>query len=349
MTRRAAWLSVLASVALSAAACTAAGSSVTVDTSLDPAVVDALDADGDGVVSRSAVEAAIDQAAAEAEAAAQQAQLEAEREAIEAQRAARQNAYKELFDDRSAMAASIGREQVLVGEVRDNIAEWPITQMEDPLAPTIEEFVSRLTSMIRLRLAGLVIDAFGFPVDFSGTEAEIDAQVRAHLTGDFEAFAQQRALEQEPQLERLATPHCVSVLVVDSEADAVAAVERIRAGESFAEVADEVNVPDFAEAGGTVGCGLLFELLGPSELAVTLLDVAPGELSKPLLLETTVGPQWVVGRVDSLDTDATDLASIGPFANRLLGEEVTAYTVDIAPALGAWSVDNQSVTLPPMP
>jgi hypothetical protein len=336
-------------VALLTFACADDGNVVTIHTGLDPEpdaeVIAELDTDGDGVVSRDAAQAA----ATEAE---QQAQLEAERAERDAARAAQEAAYQALLADAAAEAASFPGGQLLIGDVRANIVDAPVTLMDDPKNPTHEEFVSRLTSMIQLRLAGVALDELGFPVDISLTDAEINAQVQAHLEGPFEEFAQQRAIEDDPSIERLATPHCVSALAVPSEADALAASERVQAGEPLGDVAAGVNLPGLTEVDGTIGCGQPFDLFGGGELALALLDLEPGDLSAPLLLPSAASPTgelWVVLRLDSLSTDATDLSSIGPFAGHVLTEAMSNYEVIVAPALGEWNAGNLRVSMPILP
>lgn len=340
MSRRAALLAPLVLVALLTYACADDGNAVTIHTGLEPevvgstdqAVLDAevaeiLDTDDDGVVSR-------------------------ERAERDAARIAQELEYQALLTDVGAVAASFPGGQILIGDVRANIVESPVTLMDDPENPTHEEFVSRLTSMIQLRLAGAALDELGFPVDISLPDAEINAQVQAHLEGAFEAFAQQRAIEDDPSIERLATPHCVSALAVTSESDAVAASERVQAGDAFGDVAAAVNLPGLTDADGTIDCALPFELRLPSELTVALLELELGELTVPLMLPSTASPTgelWVVLHLDSLNTDVIDLSSIGPFAGRLLTEVMSTYEVSAAPALGAWNAGNLRVSLPILP
>lgn len=345
MSRRAVLLAPLVLVALLALACSDDGNVVTIHTGLDPEVVAELDTDDDGVVSRAAAEAAADEAEMEAE-------LEAQRAERDAARAAQEAAYLALLADSAAVAASFPGGQLLIGDVRANILDSPITLMDDPENPTHEEFVSRLTSMIQLRLAGVALDELGFPVDITLADAEINAQVQAHLEGAFEEYAQQRSIEDDPSIERLATPHCVSALAVTSEAEAAAASERVRGGDAFGDVAVAVNLPGLTDTDGAIGCGLPFDLFGGGELALALLDLEPGELTAPLLLPSSASPTgelWVVLHLDSLDSDAIDLSSIGPFAGRLLTESMSTYEVSVAPALGAWNADNLRVSLPLLP
>ena len=339
-------------VALLAVACADDGNVVTIHTGLDPEIIEAADTDDDGVVSRAAAEAAAEQAEFEARQAELDAEAEAERAEREAARAVQEAAYRELLADGGAVAASFTGGQLLVGEVSANIVASPITLMDDPENPTHEEFVSRLTSMIQLRLAGIALDELGFPVDIGLADEEINAQVQKHLEGPFEEFAQQRAIDEDPSIERLATPHCVSALAVASEADAAAASGRVQAGESLGDVAAEVNLPDTTDADGVIGCDKPFDLFGGGELALALLDLAPGEMSEPLMLPSAAsetGELWVVLRLDELRSDETDLAAIGPFAGHVLTEIMSSYEVNVAPVLGNWSASSLRASMPLVP
>ncbi|WP_420624706.1 hypothetical protein [Candidatus Poriferisodalis sp.] len=331
--------------ALMAFACADDGDVVTIDTAVDPDLVDALDTDDDGVVSRDAVGDAVEAAELEA-------QLESERAERDAARAAQEAAFGALLSDGAAVAASFPGGQVLVHDVRKNIVDSPVTLMDDPENPTHEEFVSRLTSMIQLRLAGVALDGLDFPVDVSASDEEINAQVQAHLEGAFEEFAQQRSVEEDPSIERLATPHCVSALAVTTEADANSASDRVRAGEALPDVAAAVNLPGLAGADGTIGCGQPFSLFGGGDLALALLDLKPGGLTEPLMLPSAASPTgelWVVLHLDALLSDETDLSSIGPFAGHVLTEIMSIYEVSVAPGLGAWNADSLRVSLPILP
>ena len=339
-------------VALMAFACADDGDVVTIHTAVDSDLVDALDTDDDGVVSRDAVAAANEQAELDAQREAEQAQLEAERAERDAARAAQEVAFRALLLDGAAVAASFPGGQVLVDEVRTNIADSPVTLMDDSENPTREEFVSRLSTMIQLRLAGVALEALGFSVDVSASDEEINAQVQAHLEGAFEEFAQQRSVEEDPNIERLATPHCVSALAVTTEADANAASDRVRAGEALPDVAVAVNLPGLTDIDGTIGCGQPFSLFGGGDMALALLDLEPGGLAEPLMLPSAASPTgelWVVLHLDALLTDETDLSSIGPFAGHVLTEIMSTYEVSVAPELGAWNAANLRVSLPVLP
>ncbi|WP_419840135.1 hypothetical protein [Candidatus Poriferisodalis sp.] len=342
----------LAALVLASFACSDDGNVVTIETGLDPEIVEAADTDDDGVVSRDAVEAAEREAQLEAERASEEAQLEAERAERDAARAVQEAAYRALLSDSAAVAASFPGGQVLVGDVLANLVDSPVTLMDDPENPTQEEYASRLTSMIQLRLAGAALDALGFGVDITLSDAEINGQVQAHLEGPFEEFAQQRAVEEDPSIERLATPHCVSALTLTTEIDAFAASERVQAGEPFGDVAAAVNLPDLTEADGVIACARPFDLGIGQELTLALLALAPGELSEPLLLPSAASPTgeiWVVLHLDELRTDATDLSSIGPFAGHVLTEIMSSYEVEVAPELGNWNVGNLRVAMPLLP
>lgn len=353
------WLLVLAT--LLASACTDDGEVVTIHTGLEPdaeaadldsGTLDALDTDGDGVVSRDAVAAAADAAESEAQRAEREAQEAELAAARAAEREAREAEYRAFVADGAAVAASFDGGQLLVGDVSANIVDSPISLMDDPENPTHEEFVARLTSMIQLRLAAIALDGFGFAVDIGAPDDEINAQVQAHLEGPFEEFAQQRSIEEDPSIERLATPHCVSALAVSSEAAVSAAAERVQGGEAFGEVAAAVNLAGLTDVDGSVGCGQPFDLFGGGELALALLDLSPGEMSQPLMLPSAAsetGELWVVLHLDSLNTDEADLSSIGPFAGHLLTEAMSGYEVTVAPVLGEWSPASLRVSMPQLP
>lgn len=314
-----------------------------------PEVLDAVDIDNDGVVSREAVAQAELDAQLEAEQAAEAAQLEAERAEREAERAVQQAAVQAVLEQPDAVAASFPGGQLSVAEVRASLATSPPSLMDDPGNPTHEEFVSRLTSMLQLRLAGVALDGLGFEVDVGATDEEINAQVEAHLAGPFEEFAQQRTIEEDPSIERLATPHCVSALTVPSQGDATAASARVQAGEAMSDVAGEVNLPGLTGVDGTIGCDPPLDLFGGGDLVLALLELDVGELTEPVLLPSAASPSgelWVVLRLDELRTDATDLASIGPFAGRVLTEIMPTLEVSVDPALGTWSAAELRVSLP---
>lgn len=314
-----------------AAACASddSGTDTTADAGSDESAVteptreeifDEIDEDDDGVVTREAFE----QAAAEA-------------------------ALREFLDDYGVIAASFPGGELTVGAVRASIVESPPSLTADPSNPSRDEFISRLTSMLQLRLASAALTELGFEVDVSVSDAEINTQVQAHLEGPFEAFAQQRAVAQDPTIERLATPHCVSALALTTQADAVAAAERVRSGEDFVEVAVEVNPDDLTEPGGVIGCGQPIEMFGGGELPLVLMDLAVGELAEPVLLPSGLSPTgelWIVLHLDDLLSDQTDLESVGPFAGRVLSDLMVTYDVMVDPRLGDWSMSSLSVALP---
>ena len=334
MSRRAV---LLASLVFFAFACSDSGNVVTIHTEIPREDFEAVDADDDGVVSREALDAA-DRDAERAERAARHAEQEALARAV--------------FEDGSAVAAEFPGGQLTVAQVRDSLADSPPSTMADLQNPTHEEFVARLTSMLQLRLVAVALEDLGFPVDIDASDEDINTQVQEHLEGPFEEYAQQRSIADDPNIERLATPHCVSVLAVASEADAAAASERVRAGEALSDVAAAVNLPNLTPPDGSVGCGLPLDLGFSNEMVLALLDLAPGELTGPVMLslaDSPTGELWVVLHLDSLSTDAIDLSAIGPFAGRVLSEVMLAYEVDIAPALGTWDADSLRVTLPQLP
>ncbi|WP_419912214.1 hypothetical protein [Candidatus Poriferisodalis sp.] len=338
----------LALLVFGAFACSDDGSVVTIHTEVLQEDFEAVDADDDGVVTRDALDAA----ERDAELAAAQEALEAERAERAAQLAEQEALARAVYEDGSAVAASFPGGQLSVAQVRASLAASPMSQMDDPQDPTHEEFISRLTSMLQLRLAAVALDELGFPVDIDASDEDINAQMQAHLEGPFEEFAQQRSVAEDPSIERLATPHCVSALVLTNEADASAAAERVRAGESVGDVAADVNLPGLTEADGSIECGRPFDLFGAGEVSLALLEIEPGEVTEPILLPSAASPTgelWVVMHLDDLQHDQADLSAIGPFAGRVLTGIMIGYEVTVTPELGTWDPSSLAVSLPYVP
>ena len=321
------WALAVAVLAVGAAACAAddgddgSGSEISAATEPDrDEVIVAADTDEDGVVTRDAFEESAEEAAV-----------------------------RTLLDDGTAIAATFPGGQLTIEQVLASIAESPPGLMDDPNEPTRDQFVSRLTSMLQLRLVAVALTDLGFPVDVSASDADINTMAQAHIQGPFEAVAQERSISEDPSIERLATPHCVSALVLESEEDALAAADRVRGGEPLAEVAAEVNPQGLTEPNGAIGCNLPLDMFGTGELPLILVDLPVGEFSEPVLLPSGISPTgelWIVLHLDDLLTDQTDVASIGPFAPRVLSNFMITYEVDVAPALGTWTQSSLSVALP---
>ena len=350
MSRRALWLAPLALVAF---ACSDSGNVVTIHTEVPGENLEDAAAGQDSDAATMQIEASrehLEDADADEDGVATRDDVERAKRA--AQRAEQEAAARAVFEDRSAVAAGFPGGQLSVAQVRDSLAGSPSSLMDDPENPTHEEFVSRLTSMLQLRLAAVALAEFGFAVDIDASDEDINAQVQEHLEGPFEEFAQQRSIDEDPSIERLATPHCVSALVLTNEADAVAAAERVRGGEAMADVAADVNLPGLTETDGAIGCGQPFELFGAGEVALALLEIDVGEVTEPILLpsaQSPTGELWVAMHLDELQSDLTDLSAIGPFAGRVLTEVMAGYEVNVAPELGVWEPSNLRVSMPYLP
>ncbi|WP_419946810.1 hypothetical protein [Candidatus Poriferisodalis sp.] len=345
MTRR---VLLLAPLVFLAFACSDSGNAVTVHTEVPLERFEEVDVDDDGVVTRDA----LDPAGRDVDLAAEQAALEAEQAERAAQRAAQEAIARPVLEDPSAVAAEFPGGQLSVAQVRDGLADSPPPSVGDPENPTHEEFVFQLALMLQRRLAAVALDELGFPVDIDASDEDIDAQLQQHLEGPFEEFAQQRSVAEDPSIERLATPHCMSALMLPTEADADAAAERVRAGEPFGEVASEVNLPNLTEPDGAVACAPPLDLVFDSEMVLTLLELEPGDLTAPILLPSAASPTgelWVVLHLDELQHDQADLSVIGPFAGRVLTEIMVGYEVSVAPEIGIWDPSSLWVSMPFLP
>ena len=117
---------------------------------------------------------------------------------------------------------------------------------------------------------------------------------------------------------------CVSHILLDSEADAQGALDRLADGEDFAELAVELSTGPSGPSGGDLGCAPSTNYVGPFAEAVDSAEL--GEIVGPV--ETEFG--FHVLLVDRYEVDGRTLA-----ADRLrtrLGEA----TVDVAERLGIW-------------
>ena len=143
--------------------------------------------------------------------------------------------------DRTKIVASYPGGNLTIEAVLMSLTDSPPSRLVDPENPTNEMVLARLTSMLRLRLAAVVIDDAGFDIDFDVDDESLNAQVQTHISGGFEAWAQNQALESDPRLAKFATPHCITLIATETETEAKVARDRVEAGESAQVVASEVN------------------------------------------------------------------------------------------------------------
>jgi len=285
-------------------------------------VIESLDADGDGVVRRRDVQAAISDI--------------------------KINQYLVQPD---LVAALFPGGEIRVADVLASLEAEPPTTLGSDAEPSRAMVVARLTSMIQLRLAALSLTEFGFPVSIDGTDAEINAQVAGHLDADFEQFATEESVRRRPEIERIATPHCLSVLTVGSEAEAIAARERVASGEDVAQVAVELNITVAAPPGGAIGCNTLLDWSNAPGLdTFELQELEVGGLTSVSSMPFDGTPNnelWLVFHLDELLTDEINLAPLGPFTPGIMREQMSLYSVEVSAGFGQWNPAELAVGFQP--
>jgi hypothetical protein len=244
------------------------------------------------------------------------------------------------------------RWSITVADVRQSLEEAPPSQLvpgESPELATI--VVSRLTSMSRLRMTAVALNDFGFPISLDQTDEEIGLAASALIEGEFEECAAARILEERPEIVKISSPHCLSILGLPTEDALAAAVSRVEAGETVSAVAAEVNVEGTtSEPGGALGCNTVLDwnsLLG--ELARELGELEVGGFTEARSVAydaSDTGMLWFAFHLDEVQLDQSDPASLGPFASNILTPALQAFEVQVDPVLGHWNPESVSIILP---
>lgn len=158
----------------------------------------------------------------------------------------------------------------------------------------------------------------------------VDARITDITDEEVEAF-----YEQESATE------IVSHILVETEDEAQAVVDRLDAGEAFADVAAEVSIDGSAQSGGQLGPFQPGQFVEPFENAV--LETEPGEITGPV--ETEFG--WHVITIDGADIPPLDEArpdieeflrqqQVGGITEEIVTEIDAAAQVTVAPVYGTW-------------
>ncbi|MDG2024909.1 MAG: hypothetical protein P8J75_10685 [Actinomycetota bacterium] len=253
--------------------------------------------------------------------------------------------------DPTKVVASHPQGDVTVKAVLDSLEASPPSGLTDPANPTNRLFAARLTSMLRLRLAAVAIQGAGFAIDFEVDDERLNSQVQAHLAADFEDWAREEAFQADPRLEKFATPHCVTLIAVATEAQANIARERLIAGEPAEVVASQLNAPGITTSvDGDVGCANLLTWANTfGENAAPLGEMSVGEVSKVVSMSSEYSPTgrlWMVFFLRELQEDQKDPTALGPFAQQVLANLVTEYPVTIDPSVGTW--DSTALSVAPV-
>ena len=252
------------------------------------------------------------------------------------------------LSDRTKVIAFYPGGNVSIETVFESLTDSPPSNFVDPENPSVEVFLARLTSMLRLRLAAVAIDEAGFNIDFDVDDEILNSQVQTHLSGGFEDWAQEEAVKADPRLEKFATPHCVTVIATGTETEARAAKLRLESGDSAAVVASEVNLAGTTPSpNGDVGCADLLTWANAfGDTAAPLADMNAGDISDVVSMASDYSPTgrlWMIFYVRELRHEEKNLALLGPFAQGILADLVVNYEVVIDDGIGAWDAAGLSV------
>ncbi len=250
--------------------------------------------------------------------------------------------------DRTKIVASYPGGNLTIEAVLVSLTDSPPSRLVDPENPTNEMFLARLTSMLRLRLAAVVIDDAGFDIDFDVDDESLNAQVQAHISGGFEAWAQSQALASDPRLAKFATPHCITLIATETETEARVARDRIEAGESAQVVASEVNAQAATRwPNGDLGCADLLTWANTfGESAAPLGEMKTGDISEVVSMPSdfsSTGRLWMIFNVRELKVEDANPKLLGPFAQGVLADLVVEYDVMVEPRVGVWDSIGLSV------
>jgi peptidyl-prolyl cis-trans isomerase C len=142
---------------------------------------------------------------------------------------------------------------------------------------------------------------------------------------------------------------CLSVLVVETEAEADAARSRVLDGEDFASVAADVSLdPAAAETGGDAGCAATAD--AAAQLGLGLYEALVGEPLEPV----EVGQGWVVSVITSRqvpERSEIEEQLLPQLQAPRLAEVLRPLLRDVSihPRFGTWDPDRASVVAPVPP
>jgi hypothetical protein len=182
--------------------------------------------------------------------------------------------------------------------------------------------------------------------DFYIRATAVRAIAGATFTPDREELAQLYA--NGPEESGIA---CLRLILTDSEADIDAALDRIEAGESFADVASDVSTDTSAEVGGILSnnqtgneCFSFDEIVEQivEQIALVIPETRPGEVTGPIEVPE-VG--WVAIMLRPFSEVASEAEQvIGPVtASRIANSALDSAKIWINSSYGRWDPDGRQV------
>lgn len=199
----------------------------------------------------------------------------------------------------------------------------------------------------------------GITEDFLQTLAHqrlVDQAIRDQLLDEMDDPTQEEIDTAVEQAREELTSVCVSHILVATEEEAQEALDRLQAGEEFAQVAAEVSTdPGSAEGGGVLPCGSPSGFVPPFAEATLVAPI--GEVY-PEIVESEFGFHVVLVTERTLPTEE-DLPSEEEIAESLnaqaIGSEIQEWFFDaVAEAevtvderFGTWQTEPQPLVVPP--
>lgn len=203
-----------------------------------------------------------------------------------------------------------------------------------------------------------IIDAFGgkdkfktLPVEFQNRQIALSQQVTAlikaetaNLGSPEEYFKKNKA--------KFPAEACAKHILVATEAEAIAATKRIKGGEDFGKVAQELSKdPGSGAKGGDLGCANPAGYVAEFADAVTKQKI--GELGAPvktqfgyhLIVVTKRGEATFASAKAKIESDLEQEGSLT--AQKLVFSRLTVKTVSIDPALGSLDTSGQFLKISP--
>jgi parvulin-like peptidyl-prolyl isomerase len=238
-----------------------------------------------------------------------------------------------------------------------NLAVVEAAKADFGIDPTEAEVSAKLTDLEgQIQEAqGMTAEEFfaqqGLPIErltVIARQAVIKEALDERFAGEIEPATDADA-EQLLETDRLArTTACVSHILVETEEEANAALERINGGEEFAAVAIDVSTDGSAPGGGELGCESVARYVPEFAEAASTAEI--GEVVGPV--QTQFGYHLILvsertePTLDDVRSDI-DTGRINQEVSTWIIESIRSAEVSVEPEYGTWVTDPQPSVQPP--
>lgn len=254
-------------------------------------------------------------------------------------------------DVETMISESIEQTDEVKAQTLSTLVQWEIVaqaaESDFGVAPTPDETEAELQVLLDEFGAGSLED---FLTAQAITEDLLMGYIEQTLIqeGVDEAFA---ASAEAPTAEDIAaereasptvwTEACASHILVETEDEALAVIDRIDGGEEFADLATELSLDTGSGAnGGDLGCTAPYQYVEPFANAV--MEAPIGELTEPVESEFGFHLIIVESRTDSPDSDIEAYltqVSVVEVTDEWFLEAVNSADVDVDESYGEWVTD----------